>query len=164
MELFTKLIQAASGISNQSMKGVDKSIMVIPSISSFREPSQTVTAPLSRQDALTEALIKAVEASEDKFEKLAHEVSSYKSPRTYGKMAGAAVGGVLGGQAGMNLGQTVGEELGGWMGSEAPATQQVNMIRLQQAGQEMNTTTTGASNILKSNGETQKLIAQNLRA
>ena len=118
---------------------------------------------MSRQDALTEALIKAVEASEDKFEKLAQDVTNYKSPRTYGKMAGATVGGVLGGQTGMSLGQTLGEEVGGFLGGEAPATQQVNMIRLQQAGQEMNTTTTAATNILKSNGETQKLIASNFR-
>lgn len=118
---------------------------------------------MSRQDALTEALIKVVQASEDKFEKLADDVTSYKSPRTYGKMAGATLGGWFGGSAGSNLGQTVGEEVGGLVGGEAPATQQVNMIRLQQAGQEMNTVTTTVSNVLKSNSETQKVLAQNLR-
>lgn len=95
---------------------------------------------------------------------MADKVTNYKSPRTYGKMAGAAVGGVFGGATGANLGQTVGEELGGLVGGEAPATQQVNMIRLQQASQEMNVATTTVSNILKGNGDVQKAIAQNIRA
>jgi hypothetical protein len=133
--------------------------MAIPNIT-----PQTGKTQLSRQDALTEALIKVVEKSEDKFEKKAEEVSGYNSPRAYGKMAGAAVGGFFGGQAGASLGQTFGEEIGGLVGGEAPATQQVNMIRLQQASQEVNVVTTTVSNILRSNADVQKVIAQNIRA
>jgi hypothetical protein len=79
-------------------------------------------------------------------------------------MAGATVGAIFGGQTGASLGQTVGEELGGLMGGENVATQQVNMIRLQQASQEMSVTTTAVSNILKTNSDVQKAIAQNIRA
>lgn len=163
VELFTKLTQAASKIGNQRVKIDDKSSMAISSITPNRVNPQTVP-PMSRQDALTEAMIKVVQASEDKFEKLADEVTNFKSPRKYGQMAGAGLGAALGGQAGASLGQTIGEELGGWMGGEAPGSQQVNMIRLQQANQEMNTTTTAVSTILKANGDTQRVIAGNLRA
>lgn len=119
---------------------------------------------MSRQDALTKALIEIVKNSEDQFEAKAYEVANFKSPRMYGGIAGATVGGLLGGPTGVNLGQTVGQELGGLVGGENPASQQVKMIELQQLGQTMNTVTTAATNIIKSNGESQRAIAQNLRS
>lgn len=162
VELLVKLTQLANKIGNQIVKMDDKSSMATTSILPNNVSPQI--PPVSRQEALTEALIKVVEHSEDKFEKLAEDVSNFKSPRTYGKMAGATVGGIFGGQTGASLGQTVGEELGGLMGGENVASQQVNMIRLQQASQEMNVATTTVSNILKGNGDVQKAIAQNIRA